>query len=159
MTVRHTYSVLGYTLIHSRILFSCFLVLTLTIAGCSGSGKARYDSPEEAYTSGKRYFEEGKYLRAIEFLQGSFDFGPTHEFAADAQLLLARAYAANKDYLLAAHEYNRFIQIYRLDPRIPEAEYEYAMTFYHQSPQYPARSDGDRKSRQAVSVVHRQVSS
>lgn len=121
----------------------------LAIAGCSGSGKARYDSPEEAYTTGKQYFEEGKYLRAIEFLQGSFDFGPTHEFAADAQLMLARAYAANRDYLLAAHEYSRFIQIYRLDPRIAEAEYEYAMTFFHQSPRYQLdQTDTEKAVRQ-----------
>ncbi len=81
-------------------------------------------------------YEKGKYDRAAEFFRGSFDFGRTHEHAADAQLYLARSHAANKEYLLAANEYNRFIQLYRRDPRVAEAGYEYAMTFYHQSPGY-----------------------
>ena len=137
MPHRRILAITNQAILRKIKLYAALLTAVFVVgAGCSGSGGVRYDSPEEAYTNGKRYFEEGKYLKAIEFLQGSFDFGPTHEFAADAQLMLARAYAANKDYLLAANEYNRFIQIYRLDPRIPEAEFEYAMTFFHRSPQY-----------------------
>ena len=125
------------------------LVLIFVIAGCSGSGGLKYDSPEDAYTRGKIAFDEGKYLRAIELLRGSFDFGPTHEFAADAQLMLARAYAANKDHLLAANEFNRFIQIYRSDSRIQEAEYEYALTFLHRSPEYQLdQTDTEKAIRQ-----------
>lgn len=81
-------------------------------------------------------YEKGNYDRAAEFFRGSFDFGRTHEHAADAQLYLARSHAANKEYLLAANEYNRFIQLYRRDPRVAEAAYDYAMTFYHRSPGY-----------------------
>lgn len=129
--------------------FRLSLLLLLFVAGCSGSGGLRYDSPEDAYTRGKEAFEDGKYLRAIEYLQGSFDFGPTHEFAADAQLLLARSYSANNEHLLAANEYNRFIQIYRTDPRIQEAEYEYALTFLERSPPYQLdQTDTERAIRQ-----------
>ena len=103
---------------------------------CSGSGRLRYDSPQEAYEKGLELYEEGKYDRAAEYFRGTFDFGRTHEFAADAQLYLARSHAANKDLLLAANEYNRFVQIYRRDPRVAEAEYELAMTYYDRSPQY-----------------------
>ena len=45
------------------------LVLIFVIAGCSGSGGLKYDSPEDAYTRGKIAFDEGKYLRAIELLR------------------------------------------------------------------------------------------
>ncbi|GIV59427.1 outer membrane protein assembly factor BamD [Rhodocaloribacter litoris] len=115
------------------------LVLTtaVVLAGCSGTGRLRYETPQEALEKGMALYEEGKYDRAILYLQGVFDFGRTHEYAADAQLYLARAYYANEDYLLAASEYNRFVQIYRSDPRVPDAEFELAMTYYKRSPPYP----------------------
>lgn len=94
----------------------------------------RYESPEEAFQKGKAFFDEGDYTKAIEMLQGAFDFGRTHQWAADAQLYLAKAYRANKEYLLAANEFTRFTQIYRSDIRIPDAEYELAMTYYDRSP-------------------------
>jgi len=116
-----------------QILALLFLV---SVAGCSGSGRLRYDSPEDAFTKGKALYDQGKYDRAAEYFQGAFDFGRTHEWAADAQLYLARSYAANKEYILASNEFTRFAEIYRSDPRVPEAEYERAMTFYARSPQY-----------------------
>jgi outer membrane protein assembly factor BamD len=123
-----------------RTLSSFFTVVLLLVSvgssGCSGSGRARYDSPEDAYRKGVELYERGKYSRAIEYLQGVFDFGRTSEYAADAQLLLARANANAGDYLLASNEYQRFIQLYRSDPRLPQAEYENAMTFVSRSPSY-----------------------
>jgi outer membrane protein assembly factor BamD len=120
--------------------FSTSFLLTLTLAvflsACAGSGRLRYDTPEEAFTKGLAEFEDGDYTKAAEFLQGVFDFGRTHQWAADAQLLLARAYRANEEFLLAANEYTRFTQIYRSDPRVPDAEYELAMTYYDRSPNY-----------------------
>ena len=112
------------------------LALVLLLSGCFGSGRVRYDSPAEAFEKGMEAYEKGNNRRAIDYLQGVFDYGRTHEFAADAQLYLARAYARNKEYLLAANEYNRFVQIFRQDPRVPDAEYENAMTYYARSPEY-----------------------
>jgi len=112
------------------------LTLTVFLSACAGSGRLRYDTPEEAFNKGLAEFEDGDYQRAAEFLQGAFDFGRTHQWAADAQLLLARAYRANEEFLLAANEYTRFTQIYRSDPRVPDADYELAMTYYDRSPHY-----------------------
>lgn len=111
------------------------LVLVLLAAGCN-AGRLTYSNPQEAYEKGMDYYERGKYDRAIEYFQGVFDFGRTHEWADDAQLFLARSYRANGDLILAASEYGRFIQIYRGDLRLPEAEYERAMTYYERSPGY-----------------------
>ena len=82
-------------------------------------------------------FEEGKYEQAAAYFQGVFSFGRTHQWAADAQLYLARSYRANKEYLLAANEYERFTRIYRSDPRLAEANYEWALTYYDLSPDAP----------------------
>ena len=115
---------------------SLLIVLAVLLTGCAGSGRVRYESPKEAYEKGRAFFDEGDYVKAIEMLQGTFDFGRTHQWAADAQLYLARSYRGNKEYLLAANEFTRFTQIYRSDPRVPDAEYELAMTYYDRSPAY-----------------------
>ncbi len=116
----------------SRIL----VLATIVLIGCAGSGRVRYDTPEEAYRKGLELYEKGNYDRAAEYFRGTFDFGRTHEYAADAQLYLARSHKEAGDYLLAANEYNRFIQLYRRDPRVAAAQYEYAMTYYERSPGY-----------------------
>lgn len=112
------------------------MMLLVLLSACSGAGRVRYATPEEAFNKGKEQFDRGRYMRAIEYFQGTFNFGRAHEWADDAQLYLARAYAANGDYILAANEFSRFAQIYRGDERVPEAEYERAMTYYALSPAY-----------------------
>lgn len=111
------------------------IVLFLFVAGCAGSGRLSYDSPSEAYTKGLEHYEAGRYSRAGQYFQGVFDFGRTSEWAADAQLYLARSYRQNRDYILAASEYTRFTELYRADSRAPDAEFERAMTFFERSPQ------------------------
>jgi outer membrane protein assembly factor BamD len=117
---------------------SLLLTLTLVVllSACAGSGRVRYDTPQEAYDKGLAEYEAGDFITATEYLQGVFDFGRTHQWAADAQLLLARTYRENEEFLLAANEYTRFMQIYRSDPRVADAEYELAMTYYDRSPNY-----------------------
>lgn len=130
-----------------------FVLLLATVwAGCSGAGRVRYDSPQEAFGKGKVYYERGKYDQAIPYFQGVFDFGRAHQWAADAQLLLARSYAANKEYILAANEFTRFAEIYRQDPRVPEAEFERAMTFYARSPRYQLDQTDTRQAVQAFQL-------
>lgn len=119
-----------------NVLLMMLAVSALVLTGCAGSGRLNYETPEEAYNRGMEYYEAGRYARAAEYLRGAFDFGRAHAYAADAQLMLARAHRENDEMLLAANEYQRFIQIYRSDERVPQATYEYAMTFVARSPRY-----------------------
>ena len=119
-----------------KLLSITILAVVIFAAGCTGTGRLRYDSPQEAFEKGKTLFEDGKYERAIEYFQAVFDYGRTTDVASDAQLYLARSYFENREYILAANEYTRFLSVYRTDPRAEEAEYERAMSYYHQSPGY-----------------------
>ncbi len=110
--------------------------LVFTLGGCGSSSRLNYDSPQDAFERGKEYYDQGDFSRAVDYLQGAFDFGRTHQWAADAQLYLARSYRGNKEYLLAANEFARFTQIYRSDPRVPDAEYELALTYFDRSPAF-----------------------
>jgi len=132
--------------LHRLCVRSVVIAIAVLVGACSGSGRLRYDSPQEAYEKGVQLYDDGKYDRAAEYFRGTFDFGRTHEYAADAQLYLARSYAANGDLLLAANEYSRFVQIYRGDPRAAEAEYELSMTYYRRSPGYQLDQTDTKKA-------------
>ena len=112
------------------------MALVLFVAGCSGGGAATADSGVDAYARGRAAYDDGKYARAIEYLRTALDFGRTSEVAADAQLYLARAYRADRQYLLAGNEYTRFIEFYRNDERLEEAAYERIQAYASLSPRY-----------------------
>ena len=114
--------------------FVAILVAILVVAGCAGSGRVNYVSPQDALNKGMAYYERGRYVRAAEYFRGVLDFGRTHEWADEAQLQLARALRMNREFMAAASEYTRFTEFFRSDPRVADAEYERAMTFYERSP-------------------------
>ncbi len=126
-------STLNPTIVSMRQLL---IVLLLVVAGCAAGGRIQYESPREAFENGELYFAGQKYDRAIQYYRGVFDFGRTHEWASDAQLKLARAYRLNREFILAADEYANFVRLYRADPRVADAEFERAMTFYERSPSF-----------------------
>ena len=111
------------------------LVLATLLAGC-GSGPPTFGSAQEAYDRGVEAFEDGKYGRAVEYLRTALDFGRTSEIADDAQFLLARSYAGDRQYLLAGTEFTRFIEFYRADPRVERAAYERIEAYVALSPRY-----------------------
>jgi len=115
-------------------MYKYIVTLVVVLGGCAGAGRVSHDSPRDAFEKGVSYFERGRYSRAAEYFQGVFDYGRTHEWAADAQLNLARSHYKNRDYILAASEYSRFAEIYRTHERVADAEFERAMTFYERSP-------------------------
>lgn len=136
------------------------LVGLVFLSACSGSGRLRYDTPQEAYERGMALYEDGKFDRAAEYFRGVFDFGRTNEWAADAQYYLANAYYENDEYILAASEYGRFTEIYRSDPRVEEAQYMRAMAYYEMSPPYPLdQTDTKRALDEFILFVTRYPSS
>ena len=110
------------------------IAICVLVAGCAGSGRTTYTSPEDAFNKGMVAYNAERYTRAARYFQGVFDFGRTHEWADDARLQLARSYRMSGDYIVAANEYSSFSTMYRADPRVADAEYERAMTFYERSP-------------------------
>lgn len=129
---------------HNSNLFLALCCSLFLLAGCGSGGRIAYDTPQEAFGKGRALYEEGKYDAAVTYFQGVFSFGRTHQWAADAQLYLARTYRENKEYLLAANEYERFTKIYRSDPRLSEVNFEWAETYFFMSPP-PALDQSDTK--------------
>ena len=71
-------------------------------------GVLRIQPLKKPLGKGRALYEEGRYDLAIQYFQGVFSFGRTHQWAPDAQLYLARSYKENGEFLLAANEYERF---------------------------------------------------
>lgn len=115
-------------------LIAVFFVPMLT--GCGGAGGIVADNAEEAYNKGMEAFTEGRYNRAIEYLRATLDFGRSGEWADEAQIYLGRAYFETGQYLLAANEFDRFADLYPVDPRTEEARLGEIQSYYHISPSY-----------------------
>ncbi|MEM0963441.1 MAG: outer membrane protein assembly factor BamD, partial [Bacteroidota bacterium] len=79
-------------------------LVAFAAVGCGG-GPTTFGSAQEAYDRGLAEYERGRYGLAIEYLRASLDFGRTSALADDAQLALARSYAADRQYLLAGTEF------------------------------------------------------
>ena len=103
---------------------------------CGSSESAAGDTPEAAYIDGVKYFEEFRYTKAIKSFQRVFEFGRVHEWADDAQYMLARSFYEDEQYLLSSNEFERFIGLYPSDDRNEEAAYYRAMSYYQLSPAY-----------------------
>ena len=130
--------------------------LLTTATGCASTGTMRFDSAEEAFNRGLALYERGRYERAAEAFQRALEFSRAGEWADDAQLYLARAYAGNKEYILAASEFSRFSEIYRNDPRREQAEYERALAYYEMSPGYELdQSNTERAVQQFANFMER----
>lgn len=104
--------------------------------GCSGSQQVTRQSPEAAYEEGQRLYEAGNYSRAIEAFRQVFNFGRAHEWADDAQFLLAKSYLESEQYVLAGDAYTRYLNLYGNSPRAEQAEFERALAYYRLSPPY-----------------------
>ena len=109
--------------------------LVVLVSGCSG-GPATFSTAQAAYDRGVSQAANDRHARAIESFRAALDFGRTSDLADDAQLALARAYAADGQYLLAGNEFTRFIEFYRTDDRIPQAAYERIQAYAALSPRY-----------------------
>ncbi|MEM1116433.1 MAG: outer membrane protein assembly factor BamD [Bacteroidota bacterium] len=134
---------------------SGLFALAVLLAGCGG-GLQTFSSAQEAYDEGVAEFENGKCGRAIEYLRTALDFGRTSALADDAQLTLARAYACDRQYLLAGTEFTRFIEFYRADPRIEQAAFERIQAYAELSPRYELDQTDTRQALGYISLYLQQ---
>jgi len=130
-------------------------LVVLVLAGCGG-GPTTFGSAQEAYDRGVAAYDRGDNRRAIESLRAALDFGRTSELADDAQLTLARAYAADKQYLLAGNEFTRFMEFYRTDPRVEQAAYERILAYAALSPRFELDQTDTRQALNYIRIYVQQ---
>ncbi len=122
------------------------LTALLVLSACSGGDRLRYTSAQEAYEKGMSQFEEEDYDTAVRFFRAVFQYGRGNEYAEDAQFRLAESRERQRQYLLAASEYERFAQLYRSSQRVPIAQFRQAKMYFKSTPQYQLDQSDSRRA-------------
>jgi outer membrane protein assembly factor BamD len=110
------------------------LLMAATIGGCGSGDTTKVMTVEERFAHAKALFDDHDYLAAINDLtvitlqyQGS-------AIAPDAQFYLGECRYFREEYLLAAFEYSVVKLNYPANPRVADAMYKTAMSYYNLSP-------------------------
>lgn len=109
-------------------------VLSAFFAGCLGSMPSIPNDPEAILAKGDNYFEDGKYFQSAELYMGFTRRYPGHDRSDYAQFRLAESYFEDKDYPLAAVEYQILISSYNYSEYVDDALFKIGLCFYHESP-------------------------
>jgi len=122
-------------------------VLFILITGCRNKDMIRPGEPiNTAYDKSMTLYENGKYSDAAYGFDIVTRQGRGTNYAKDAQFYLAESYYNDKQYILAASEYERFISYYPQDPKRVEVEYKRALCYYQQSPRYRLDQSATRQA-------------
>ncbi len=113
------------------------LIAVFLIIGCRNKDLVRPGEPlNVAFDKSMALFEKEKYGDAAYGFDQVTRLGRGSNFAEEAQFFLAESYYLNKQYILAASEYERFLAFYPQHQRLQEVEYKRAVCYYMQSPRY-----------------------
>lgn len=113
-----------------------FCVLTLLAVTCLGvygcqSGKDVVERDSVLANQANNYYARGRFSQATEKYRELVDEHPDSVFRRQAILSLADSLYKDKSYFEAVLYYERFIQLYPLDPLTPRAQFYLAMSYYH----------------------------
>ncbi len=123
------------TLTAARIVVILFLAQL--VIGC-GSSKTdiNTDDPQKAFDIAKRKYDKKDYVDAIEDFSYIKIRFPGTEVSDKVQYYLASSYFGQREFLLAAYEFDSFLKNYPLSPLYPEGKYMLANSYYELSPKY-----------------------
>lgn len=120
-----------------RGLSIAFLALIILTGACRNKDLIRPGDPlNVAYDKSVALYEAGKYDDAAYGFDLVTRMGRGTNFSKDAQFYLGESYYKDKQYIIAASEYERFISFYPQDEKREEVEYKLALCYYEQSPRY-----------------------
>lgn len=105
----------------SRISFLATMLFVLALGACSSAPRWQGLTASQLFEMGRAEFEAGDYGDASQTLERLILGATGFEQAAEAHLLLARAYFLDRQYILAQSEYTRFIDRYPAHPQAAEA--------------------------------------
>ncbi len=130
-----------------RIIFLLAITSLFLFQACNNDKLIkRGDSVDVAYEKAMAFYEEGDWGEAANAFDTVTRVGRGTEYGQEAQYYLAESYYKDKQYLLAASEYDRYVSYYPQDERRPEMEFKAAMCYYKLSPRYKLDQSQTRKA-------------
>jgi outer membrane protein assembly factor BamD len=122
---------------NTLVKLTSFILLTIIIMGCSSSRHIRQgDSLDVAFEKANNFFERGRFTDAARSFETVLSIGRGTEIAQESQYLLAMSYFNNREYLIAASEFQRYATNFPRSERRVDAEFKQAMSYYRLSPRY-----------------------
>lgn len=122
---------------NSFLKITSFFLLTVIVLGCSSSRHIRQgDSLEVAFEKANNFFERGRYTDAARSFETVLSIGRGTEIAQESQFMLAMSYFNNREFLIAASEFQRYATNFPRSERRIDAEFKQAMSYYRLSPRY-----------------------
>jgi outer membrane protein assembly factor BamD len=130
----------------SAILAVAALFGALVLSSCGSSEVVKNLTADERFQAGKKLYDDGDYLEAInEFQLVKLQF-PASSVADDAQYFLGECRFARGEYLLASEEFQSLKRLMASSPFVPQAQYKIAMCYYMLSPRSTLDQTYSRKA-------------
>ncbi len=119
--------------LHDRISFLLFplLCVLLVAAGCSARRAPQDDSsPGDLIVLGRESMRDKNFDQAREAFNKILQEYPESNLRSEALLSLADSFFASKDYQEAKFQYEKFVQLYPVNPQTPRSLYYLSMCDY-----------------------------
>lgn len=94
------------------------------------------DTLEIAFEKAKSQYDQENWTTAANAFETVVSIGRGTDLGQDAQFLLAESYFNNRQYLIAASEYERYSNFYPRSERRETADFKQALSYYNLSPRY-----------------------
>lgn len=94
------------------------------------------DTLEVAFEKAKSQYDQENWSTAANAFETVVSIGRGTDLGQDAQFYLAESYFNNRQYLIAASEYQRYTNFYPRSERRETADFKQALSYYNMSPRY-----------------------
>ncbi len=119
---------------HSVLLL---MIIAVTVGACANKNAIKPgDTVDVAFDKAKALYDKQKYGDAARAFETVLSLGRGTDQAREAQYLLADSYFKNREYIISASEYRRYVTFYPRSERREEAEFMEAYSYYKISPRF-----------------------
>ncbi len=130
-------------------LFGLVLMVSLYLLGCAGGMPKVPDTPEAVLAKADEYYEKNKFYQAQELYKAFISRYPGHDQSDYAQFMLAESYLGNREYPLAAVEYQILLSNYGYSEYVDDALFKIGLCYFYESPK------PERDQQKAVDALSR----
>jgi len=117
--------------------FIIILVAAFALISCRSQDLIRPgDSLEIAFEKAKSQYDQENWTTAARAFETVVSIGRGTDLGQEAQYLLAESYYNNRQYLVAASEYQRYATFYPRSERRESADFKRALSYYQMSPRF-----------------------
>jgi outer membrane protein assembly factor BamD len=110
------------------------MVLALLVLGCAYAREPKSSgTAEDDFAAARREYDEGHYFDAVKKLEEFIDKHPGSVYIDQAIFTLGKAYQEQKDWVLAAAEFERLVRDFPESRSACDAEFALGECFWRQS--------------------------